>query len=261
MAIIIENTDDFILALRENEEFQAAARRELLTQDLLELPKESREFRKRTEERFDEAEKRFDEIEGEVKGARKDIDGLGESFRREVRAQSSYRGNYAQSAARGEDLEIAGLFAGQYGLEGIDTRDVSRNTLRAWLREHRLLIESLNLRPRARRTFLRPDLIAAVVDLYADNDENPEFYIVVESSYTGEEEDVQRATDHAKIVHAVTGMDTYPVVAAVVLDDRMDADIRSRLYDDAEELVKADDQNAALWYRLDSADLRPSEPR
>ena len=49
MAIIIENTDDFILALRENEEFQAAARRELLTQDLLELPKESREFRKRTE--------------------------------------------------------------------------------------------------------------------------------------------------------------------------------------------------------------------
>ncbi len=254
MAIIIENTDDFILALRENEEFQAAARRELLTQDLLDLPKESREFRMR-------AEKRFDEIEGEVKGARKDIDGLGESFRREARAQSSYRGNYAQRAARGDDLEIAGLFAGQYGLEDIDTRDVSRNTRRTWLRGRRLLIDALNLRSRARRTFLRPDIIAAVVDLYADNDENPEFYIVVESSYTGEEEDVQRATDHAKIVHAATGMDTYPVVAAVVLDDRMDADIRSRLYDDAEELVKADDQNAALWYRLDSADLRPSEPR
>ena len=38
MVITISNTDDFIRALRENEEFQAAARRELLTQDLLELP-------------------------------------------------------------------------------------------------------------------------------------------------------------------------------------------------------------------------------
>lgn len=38
MVITISNTDDFIRALRGNEEFQAAARRELLTQDLLELP-------------------------------------------------------------------------------------------------------------------------------------------------------------------------------------------------------------------------------
>ena len=38
MVITISDTDDFIRALRENEEFQAAARRELLTQDLLELP-------------------------------------------------------------------------------------------------------------------------------------------------------------------------------------------------------------------------------
>ena len=50
MAIIIETTDDFIRALRENEEFRAAARRELLTEDLLELPGEFREFRAQTEE-------------------------------------------------------------------------------------------------------------------------------------------------------------------------------------------------------------------
>ena len=43
MSLIIETTDDFIRALRGNEEFKAAARRELLTQDLLELPKEFRE--------------------------------------------------------------------------------------------------------------------------------------------------------------------------------------------------------------------------
>lgn len=50
MAIIIETTDDFIRVLRENEEFRAAARRELLTEDLLQLPGEFRKFRAQTEE-------------------------------------------------------------------------------------------------------------------------------------------------------------------------------------------------------------------
>ena len=50
MVITIRNTDDFIRALRENEEFREAARRELLTEDLLELPGEFREFRSDTEE-------------------------------------------------------------------------------------------------------------------------------------------------------------------------------------------------------------------
>ncbi|MCY4654202.1 MAG: hypothetical protein OXC95_13685 [Dehalococcoidia bacterium] len=52
MAIVIETTDDFIRALRQNEEFKAAARRELLTEDLLELPGEFREFRTHAEENF-----------------------------------------------------------------------------------------------------------------------------------------------------------------------------------------------------------------
>ena len=52
MAIIIETTDDLIRVLRENEEFRDAARRELLTEDLLELPGEFREFRSYAEENF-----------------------------------------------------------------------------------------------------------------------------------------------------------------------------------------------------------------
>ena len=52
MAVVIETTDDFIRVLRGNEEFKAAARRELLTEDLLELPGEFREFRTHAEENF-----------------------------------------------------------------------------------------------------------------------------------------------------------------------------------------------------------------
>ena len=46
MTTSINNTDDFLHALRDNEEFQSAARRELLTEDLLEMPGELRELRK-----------------------------------------------------------------------------------------------------------------------------------------------------------------------------------------------------------------------
>ena len=63
MSLIIETTDDFIRALRGNEEFKAAARRELLTQDLLALPKEFSEFKTSTEERFDAIDQRFDGID------------------------------------------------------------------------------------------------------------------------------------------------------------------------------------------------------
>ena len=89
-----------------------------------------------------------------------------------------------ESAARGDDLEIAGLFASRHGLGDVDTREILRNTLSAWLRDHRALVESLNLRPRASRTFRRPDRVMAVTDLYAGDDTVPEFYIVVEASYT-----------------------------------------------------------------------------
>lgn len=80
MAIVIETTDDFIRVLRQNEEFKAAARRELLTDDLLELPgefrefrtyaeenfvnvNELREFREQTEQRFDGVDERFDGVD------------------------------------------------------------------------------------------------------------------------------------------------------------------------------------------------------
>ena len=251
MVITISDTDDFIRALRENEEFQAAARRELLTQDLLQLPREFRAFSDRTDERLEE-------IGGEIKEARNDIDGLGEAFRREVRAQSSFRGNYAQRAAIGSNYDIARPFADLRGMGLIRTSQVSRTTTEDWLKNNVPLVQSLNLRDRAWGTFLTPDNIAAVLELQAASDSEPAFYIVVEPSYTGEEEDLQRAVDHAKIVRAVTGRDAYPVVAAVVLDDQME--IRGRLYKSPEQFVNANDPDSALWFRLDSADLRPPEP-
>ena len=97
--------------------------------------------------------------------------------------------------------------------------------------------------------------------MFADDDADPEFYIAIEASYTADAEDILKVTDHAKILRAATGLDAYPVVAAVMLDDKLDPEMESRLYYDVELFIEANDADAALWYRLDSADLRPSEPR
>ena len=59
---------------------------------------------------------------------------------------------------------------------------------------------------------------------------------------------------------AITGLDTYAVVAAVALDDRMGTEARDRLYGDVEKFINESDYNVAFWYRLNTADLRPAEP-
>ena len=71
MALVINTTDDFIEAMRKNPEFLAAARRELLTQELLELPQKFAEHRSEVSERFDTLEGRIDTMNtefGSIKG-------------------------------------------------------------------------------------------------------------------------------------------------------------------------------------------------
>ncbi len=257
-------SDDLIRVLRENPDFRATIRRELLTAELLAVPQGISallEHARATNRRLDQVERRLDDIEGDVKVVKSDIDGLGEAFRVEIRAQSSFRGNYAQSAVSKEDLDIADLFAGLYGIASSETSHVSRSELAAWLRENADVLEALELRPRALRTFRRPDMIMGVRDLYADGDTDPKFYIAVEASYTADTEDVLRATDHAKILRAVTGLEAYPVVAAVRLDDEMAPEVEASLFNDVDRFIEASDEDSALWYQLESADLRPREPR
>ena len=210
--------------------------------------------------RLDSMEGRLDNIEGDVSVIKRDIDGLGDAFRREVKAQSSFRGNYAQRATIMSNQDIASRFAHLHGLRRVKTRQVRRSTSESWLSNNIPLVESLGLRERAWNTFLVPDDIAGVIPLEADNDTTPAYYIVVESSYTIDEEDVLKATDHAQIVRAVTGIEAYAVVAGAEVDDEMGEETRRRLYVGIERFVEANDPNAAYCYLLDSADMRPPEP-
>ena len=296
----IDTTDDLLRLVREDSNFRATMRRELLTAELLEVPQRLTALEQSTAaliEYTNATNRRLDNIEADItvikddinvmkgditvmKGdvnvmkddisvtkndvsvIKDDINGLGEAFRQEVQAQSSYRGAHAQTAANRDRVRISNLFAKFHAIRRTDAMPVRRNRLKAWLQgENAEVVEALNLRERAWETFLEPDIVAAVHDLMADDDAEPAFYIVVEASYTGEAEDIDKAIDHAKIVHAVTGLDAYPIVAAVRLDDKMESETRSRLYDDVQKFVAANDADAAFWFRLGSADLRPAEPR
>ena len=63
MAISIETTDDFLRVLRENEEFLAAARRDIYTQDLLALPREFKDYSEKTDARLENIEDGVDTLQ------------------------------------------------------------------------------------------------------------------------------------------------------------------------------------------------------
>ncbi len=278
----INTLEDLLRAARGNQEFREAFRREILTEELLELPERFAEYTKVTDtrlgnidktlatltentaamnRRLDSLDERVDSLGEKVDKNSVDINGLGNMFRAEVRAQSSFRGTYAVDASRKDNREVAWLFAYKHGLRLIKTHEVPDDVLMNWLANNVALIESLNLRERAWRTFPGADLVVEVRDLQASLDSTPAYYIALEASYTVEKEDILKSTDHARIIKAVTGVDTYAVVAGVNMDDEMDAETLGRVHTEAERFIEADDPETAFWHRLYSADLRPAEPR
>ncbi len=163
-----------------------------------------------------------------------------------------------------EDLGIASLFADRHSLppDMIEIWQLGRNTLRDIVRDHEQELRSLNLEGEgALRSFRRPDLIAGVKHLAAEDDAEPEYYIAVEASYTIDEKDLVRATDNARIIRHVTGRPAYPVITGVQLKNGLDDDIRQKIFDDIEQFVQSGDPEAAYWHRLYSEDLRPDEAR
>ena len=278
----LNTTEDLLRAARENREFREAFRREILTEELLAVPNDLTElkaitgslvegiavlvqgmadYRSATDTKLERIDNSLGALVEKVDKNSEDINGLGDMFRVEVKAQSSFRGTYAVEAAREDEREVASLFAYKHGLRVIKTRQVPDDVLGNWLADNFAMVESLNLRDRAWRTFPGADLVVEVRDLQARLDTTPAYYVALEASYTVEREDVLKSTDHARIIREITGVDTYAVVAGVNLDDEMDAETLSRVHVEVELFVESDDPENVLWHRLYSADLRPSEPR
>ncbi len=189
----------------------------------------------------------------EQRETRKDIRALHRMYRQQHEDFGRFRGNYASSAMRGNDFEIARLFSRLRGFRRIRIRPLTRTELSDMLDDHYDALDALGLRERAWLTFQKPDLIAEITALKSAE---PGFYIAVEASYTGDREDSLRATDHAKILRCATGLDSYPIVASV----RMGPNIKTSIFHDVAKFVEAQDADAVLWYQLAERELAPPNP-
>ena len=231
----INTTDDLVRLLREDQDFREAARRELLPQELLDLPAahaafvvEIREFARVTELRLNSLDEKYDRLDANVKRLSDDI--------------SFFRGEFAESRAARNALGIAmALFEAKeidanLDANGASVKALSRDDIRAVARAY----GSHNLRaiPMSdRRSFYDSDLIIEV------SQENGEIqYIAVEVSNTCNGRDTSRALRHAELLTEFTGKHAWAAIAGARIDNRIQYII------DAEEV---------FWHPLDEGGIDP----
>lgn len=74
--VTINTSDDLIRVVRENPEFRAAMRRELLTEELLELPRRFAEYTRESDRRWDANDRRWDANDRRLERMERDIGDL-----------------------------------------------------------------------------------------------------------------------------------------------------------------------------------------
>ena len=283
--VAIHTSEDIIRALREDPDLLDQVRRAVMTDDVLALPGQFAEMLD-TQNRIlaDLAETRQTQAEmvdiqnriladldhtrrtvAEMLHTQNGILASQEEMRRDIREQhrmyrrqhddlDNFRGNYSYNAAKKNSLEIAHLFVGLHGLRRARCRVLTEDELGDMLDKNVGAVEELGLRDRAWRTFENADVIAAVTER---NSVEPRFYISIEASYTGDMEDVLRATDHAKILRRSTGLEAYAVVTSV----RLTPGIEGSVFYDVTEFLDANDEDVPLWYRLGESEPDLPPPR
>ena len=169
MAILIETTDDFIRALRENEEFLAAARREIATQDLIELPAKFAKYTASADKRMDSIDERIAVLAANTEAMNRRMDGMStdirfirEAHRTEHRDMHRFRGNYAIEAARNSEWDIAELFADARGARRFRLRTLTHEERDDMFDDNADAIDLLDTEGNISKSFPSGDIIAEV---------------------------------------------------------------------------------------------------
>ena len=210
MAMIIETTDDLIRLLRENEEFRAAARRELLTEELLELPNEFRKFK--TE--FAEFKTEFAEFKAETEQR---FAGVDQRFDGIDRRLDDMRGYLLEGKM---PTRLRQRIARAFGL---------RRPKTLWMAEHYVQPPSTaeEFNDRKELAFDNGDISDDEESRLEDTDmvmrarnaDGQTVYIAVEASGVIGSRDIDRARDSAKILTKMYGEDSIPAVYGFTIDD------------------------------------------
>ncbi len=216
----INTSDDLLRLLEEDAHFYQAARRLILTNELLELPTRFNAFVDRVDqfitkqEQFNEGQRQFNER-------------IETSLRRIDNSIGELKGNTARYVVAAHFGEIPNLL-------GLDFQDsLSREQLRQLIGPVGRNISSAG----EWQSFVRADLV-----LIATNPDGETYYIAVEASYTADERDTRRARRNAELLQRLTGHPCHAVIASVQNVQEIEA-----------ELEGPD----VHWYQLDPADFTP----
>ena len=177
----INNQDDFLEALRNNPEWRDAVRKEILTEDLMELPKKFDSFATATNARFDGMDSRFD--------------GMDARFDRMESDLGTLRGDFART----QIVQEAEGIASDMGLTFV--RTLTSSDLRA--------MAANTLAKDVGRSFRRADLVIEATD------GTDTHYITMEVSFIGAGTDCNRAIRNAGLITRFTGKPAHPAIASV----------------------------------------------
>lgn len=233
MATVINTSDDILKLLAENAEFYQAARRLILTDELIELPERFARFtaevhdfiirQERFNERIETAVRELQETTArlETTTARLEI-----SIARIETSIGEIKGNTARHVVDAQLDEIAE----QLDFTLKDT--LSRQQLRELVRQGHTDEDK-----RSRQSFIRADLVVIAEDAGGNT-----HYVAVEASYTGDARDTARARRNADLLQRFTGCPAHAMVASVHNDQDIQAEI---------------DGGEVHWYALDPDDFTP----
>lgn len=217
--VIIHTSDDLLRVLRENPEWKAEVRREILTEELLSLPARFDRFVTKTEQ-FMEKTDRFIEKTDQFIDEQRQFNDRVEGFmvRTDLRFGrieddiSNMRGEYARNIAVGEAADIAE----DMGFRML--RTLTRDDLRELLRTS----DTTGIATSELQSFRRADLVIEAADA-----DGVVHYIAVEISNVADERDTRRAIRNAGFLARFTGQPAHSSIASVRNDYRIQDTIDS----------------------------------
>ena len=239
--VTISTPEELLRALRENPEWKEAVRREILTEELLNLPARFEQFVATTEQfiaktgQFMADTGQFMADTGEFIAEQRQFNERVEGFMERTNARfgriesdiSNMRGEYARNNALREAADIA--------------EDMGFQMVRAWteedLRELIRTADTTGIAVSDLRSFRRADLIIEAMDTGGFTN-----YIAVEVSNEADERDTHRALRNAALMTRFTSQAARAAIASVRNDRRIQQTI---------------DRGEVYWHELADRDAQP----
>ncbi len=220
--VVINTTDDLLRLLDENEQFRAAVRNKILTEELIKMPAEFEEFKKDTQKNFDRIDGRFDRVDRRLNGLGGNVGAL--------------KGHFAGRKAR----EDADYIAAEMGLDW--NRSLKKvEVLRIWQAAERNGLTD-EISRENRRSFLDADIIMDVLD-----QNGRQAYVAVEISYTAHSDDTERVIRNAGYLTRFTGIPTYTAVASVFKD----SEINDVITEEVPQAFDVTQDTNVFWLQLE----------